>query len=59
MMRAGTDFTYDGRRYHAGDRFNLKSVPEHLHGSLTRLYELEPWKVKASPPLKKDKDYEL
>ena len=59
MMRAGTDFTYQGQRYAVGDRFRLGSVPAHLHGTLTRMYGLTPWKVKASPTLKKDKDYEL
>lgn len=42
MMRAGTDFTYQNRRYQAGDRFDLRSVPAHLQGTLIRLYKLEP-----------------
>lgn len=40
MKQAGTAFSFEGRRYEAGDSFNLAAVPAHLHGSLTRLYGL-------------------
>ena len=40
MMRAGTDFTYNGTRYAAGDPFRLELVPAHQRGSFRRLYGL-------------------
>ena len=43
MMRVGTAFNFQGRRYEPGDRFDVRAVPEHLYGTLTRLYGLEPW----------------
>lgn len=50
MMRAGTDFTYNRKRYGVGDPFDLSSVPPHLHGTLTRLYRLTPARrVKPRP----------
>lgn len=48
MMRAGAAFTYQGRRYEAGDRVDLGAVPAHLHGTLTRLYGLVPARKRST-----------
>lgn len=59
MKVAGTDFTYAGRRYQAGQAFDLGSVPAYLRGSLIRLYQLtekrtEKPKVYKTPPIEEN-----
>lgn len=46
MMRVGTAFTFNRRRFEPGDRFDERAVPPSLLGTFTRLYGLVPWRPK-------------